>query len=316
MNYNNTGNPFGTAGNFRQGNPFDEIKRFFKSGSTLSKLIAYNIIIWIAISLVRVLAFFAGSTDFELLNGFILKWFAVPAQFSSLLKAPWTLFTYMFLHIDFLHILVNMLWLYWFGRIFTQYLSKRQLVSTYILGGLAGALLYILLFNIFPVFESSLSLSRALGASASVMAIVAAISFYVPDYNIQLIFLGRIKLLYFALFYFLFDFLMIPSGNAGGHIAHLGGAVYGVLFAMMLRRGTDIGSFFKIEAIKKIFFKPKMKASYTNNENSRAKTDEEYNYNKAKQQEEIDRILDKIAKSGYSSLSREEKDKLFNVSKK
>ncbi len=310
-----TNNPFGNPGAYQQRNPFDDIKRFFKNGSMLSKLMAYNIIVWLSIAIIGVFAFLFGSTS-AFIDGFITKWFAVPADLSNLAQAPWTLFTYMFLHIDFFHILFNMLWLYWFGSIFTQYLTKRQLLNTYIIGGLAGSALYILAFNIFPAFSDVLPFSRALGASASVMAIVAAISFYVPDYNIQLLFIGRIKLLYFALIYLVMDFLMIKSGNAGGHIAHLGGALYGIAFAMMLRKGKDLGSVMNFQWFRKMFYKPRMQAKPGNNQDARPKTDDEYSYDKAKQQQEIDRILDKIAKSGYSSLTREEKDKLFNVSKK
>jgi hypothetical protein len=181
-------------------------------------------------------------------------------------------------------------------------------------GGLAGGLLYILAFNILPVFDSSLPLARALGASASVMAIVASISLYVPNYTINLIFIGRVKIFYLALALFVLDFFMIRHGNAGGHIAHIGGAVYGFLFAYYLKKGRDFSKIFPGFRRPTIRRKPgswKKSASYT-----RPVTDEHYNRERASKQKKIDQILDKISRSGYDSLTKEEKELLFNQSNK
>jgi membrane associated rhomboid family serine protease len=258
------------------------------------------------------------SVEDGIFTGYIVEYLALPASFGELVYRPWTIITYMFLHIDIFHILFNMLWLYWFGKIFLGYLKPRQLLSTYLLGGIAGGLLYMIAYNTFPVFSDTLFLSKALGASASVMAIVTAISFYVPNYTIHLLFLGRIKILYLAIALFVIDFFMIRSSNSGGHIAHIGGALWGFAFAYYYRRGKDIGKMFHIDLKKfvKPFMKEKKKPFKNVYSNERPMTDEEYNKARAQQEKKIDEILDKISKSGYESLTTEEKDMLFNSSNK
>jgi hypothetical protein len=207
-----------------------------------------------------------------------------------------------------------MLWLYWFGKIFLQFLSEKQLSYIYILGGLTGAAFYILFFNVFPVFDKILTNSVALGASASVIAIVIAISVYVPDYYLYLIFIGRVKLKYIALFTICLDILSIPSSNSGGHIAHLGGALYGFLFALQMKKGNDLTWGYRrmIESLTSLFrFKKKMKVTH-----AREMNDWDYNAAKNEKQSRMDGILDKLAKSGYDSLTKEEKQFLFNMSDK
>ena len=179
----------------------DEIKKSFKSGSALIKLLYINIAVFLAVKIIGVI-FFLLSIDpsFSLVN-----WLGVPADINNLIFKPWTIFTYMFLHQDFLHILFNMLWLYWFGLIFLRYFDDKKLLSVYIVGGLAGAVLYILSFNLFPVFEQVLPMSYALGASASVIAIVIAISVYAPNHTINLMFFGPVQLKYIAIITIIID---------------------------------------------------------------------------------------------------------------
>jgi membrane associated rhomboid family serine protease len=219
----------------------------------------------------------------------------------------------MFLHKNFLHILFNLLWLYWFGRIFLEYLDGKKLVGVYILGGLSGAFLYILAYNIFPVFFKQLQMSYALGASAAVMAIVISISVYVPNYSVYLLFIGRVKIIYIAIIGFLVTSLFDFSINTGGKIAHIGGALFGFLFILQYRKGRDMtrGLSRFLDAIIGLF-KPKPKVTVTHR---RSETDYDYNIRKKEEQVEIDRILDKIAKSGYDSLTKQEKDILFRQSK-
>ncbi len=295
----------------------EELKRFFRSGSALSLFLLINIGIWIFIQALRVIAFFFLHPENQALNNFILHNFAIPASFDTLAGKPWTAFTYMFLHLEFWHLLFNMLWLYWFGKIFTEFLSDRNLVAVYLLGGLTGGLVFILSFNLFPVFEEMVPVSFALGASASVMAIVSAISFYVPQYQIQLLFFGRVRILYLAIILFVFDFFMIPSGNAGGHLAHIGGAVFGFLYTQIYRwsRSSRLTpgyqSFF--DQFRSRF--GKQNNAYTRSQNSgRPVSDEDYNKNKVEQQRRIDEILEKISKGGYDCLTREEKELLFKAS--
>lgn len=294
-------------------NPFSNMKGFFRSKNMLVKLIIINVAVWIIVRILDViLDLFNQNSSQE-----IIQWLAVPANLNALVLKPWTLFTYMFLHYDLWHILFNMLWLYWFGRIFLEYLSDRQLLSTYLIGGLAGAAMYIISYNIFPKFQEDYLRSVALGASASVMAIVVSISYYVPNYRIYLLFIGPIRIIYIALVSIGLDVLMIRSENSGGHLAHLGGAIYGFLYIYAMRRGIDfsniLNSFSRIKLKNPV--KKKKKTHFRNvYTNARPMTDEDYNFEKKKQQEHIDKILDKISKSGYESLTKEEKELLFKTS--
>jgi membrane associated rhomboid family serine protease len=301
--------------NYKIQNPLESLTSYFKRNNMLVKLILINVGVWVLILVLDAL--------FDLFNARfsdgILPWLAVPAALGKLITRPWTLLTYMFLHFDFWHILFNMLWLYWFGRIFLEYLNQRQLLSTYLFGGLAGAALYILSFNIFPKFQDTYLASMALGASASVMAVVVAISFYVPNYRIHLLFIGPVRIYYIAVLSVLLDVIMIRSSNSGGHLAHIGGALWGLYYVYMLKNGRDLSLLLsKLPNIKGLnpFRKDKgtrFKKVYTN---ARPVSDEEFNYNKAQRQKKIDKILDKISKSGYDSLTREEKELLFKTSKK
>ena len=297
----------------------EEFKRFFRSGNVLSILILINIGVWVLTKVVYVIFYLYNHPDVALADNWILHYFALPANTGDLASRPWTLVSYMFLHVEFWHILFNMLWLYWFGRIFMEYLNSRQLLFTYIAGGLAGGLLFVFAYNIFPVFHDTLGSSVALGASASVMAIVMAISFFVPNYTIQLLFIGRIRILYLAIVLFIFDFIAIPSGNAGGHIAHIGGAFFGYFFSLWMRKtmyayssGVFISLYKKIVSL----FRPRLKVSSSNKFSGRPKTDETYNVDKNRYQERIDSILEKISRGGYDSLTKEEKDFLFRSSGK
>lgn len=296
----------------------DEIRDSFRSGSSLTKLIYVNLAVFLVIKVLYVFYFLIvpssgfATKEVQFYQNF-LSYLMVPSDLGTLLFRPWTVITYMFLHFGFLHLLFNLLGLFWFGRIFLQYLSQKQLLTTYLLGGLSGAALYIAAYNLLP----GLGIGQVLGASAAVMAIVIAISFYVPDYTIHLFFIGEVKIKYVALFYIVLDILQIASENSGGHIAHLGGALYGYLFALQMKRGKDVGRGFSayFDAMASMFSrKPKMKVAYKSQ--ARKMTDHEYNKDKAISQKELDKILDKIAKSGYESLSKHEKEVLFKMSNK
>ncbi|MEA3316344.1 MAG: rhomboid family intramembrane serine protease [Bacteroidota bacterium] len=287
----------------------DEIKQSFKKGNNLIKLIYINLAVFLAVKIITIIYFLFAleNSSFSLIN--IL---ALPADTQSLMFKPWTIFTYMFLHEGFLHILFNMLWLFWFGQIFLRFLSEKKLLSLYIVGGLAGGLLYILSYNIFPVFNPTNSI--ALGASASVMAIVIATAVYSPDYTINLMFIGPVKLKYIAIASIVLDIISIPTTNSGGHIAHLGGALFGFLYISQYRKGRDITKGFD-KFMDKLFslFKPKPKFKVTH---KRSMNDFEYNKTKAGEQKEIDKILEKIANKGYNSLTKKEKEILFKMSNK
>jgi hypothetical protein len=207
-----------------------------------------------------------------------------------------------------------MLWLYSFGRIFLEYLDGRKLVAVYLLGGISGAAVYILSFNIFPVFSGVIAESVAIGASASVMAIVIAISAYVPDYTVQLFLFGRIKIKYLALGIFILTSVMDFSVNSGGKLAHIGGAFFGYFYTINLRHGRDMGKGFnRILDFFATIFKPRKKLKVTH---KKVANEYEYNLIKAEHQKKINSILDKISKGGYDSLTKEEKETLFNESQK
>jgi membrane associated rhomboid family serine protease len=307
--------------NYRQNqNPLDEIKQFFRKGSALSVLILVNIAVWVLIQAVKVILFFYNNPDGDAFNALLLHGLAVPASIPLLSERPWTLVTYMFLHFDIWHILFNMMWLYWFGRIFLEFLPSRQLVMIYLLGGLSGGLIYVIAFNIFPVFESIVPVSFALGASASVMAIVTAISVYVPNYTLQLFLFGRLKILYLAIILFVFDFFMIPSGNAGGHIAHIGGAIFGAVYILIYRASkTSSQPGNPPDFLRNLMnmFRRKPQTNHNSGGNyNRPVSDEDYNLKKRESQKRVDEILEKISKGGYDCLTRDEKDFLFKTSNK
>lgn len=290
---------------------WEDIKKAFNNGSNLIRLIYINIAVFILISLTAIIGFLITN---PLIAEKVIDILAVPSSFQKLLLRPWTLITYMFLHKDIWHIIFNMLWLYWFGTIFLQYLDQRKIVAVYLLGGISGALLYIVSFNIFPAFSGVVSESVAIGASASVMAVVIAIAAYVPDYTITLLLLGRIKIKYMALAIFILTSFMDFSVNSGGKLAHIGGAIFGYLYTLNLRRGKDIGKGINtIIDYLVTFFKPRKKLKVTHKKPS---NDYDYNKSRAEHQEMINAILEKISKGGYDSLTKEEKETLFRESQK
>jgi membrane associated rhomboid family serine protease len=285
---------------------FEELKQTFTKGSALIKIIFINLAVFILYSLIYLVLVFSKTSD----SVNVTEWFAVPAYLPHLLLKPWTLLTYMFYHEDFLHILFNMLWLFWFGKIFLYFFDDRKLISIYLLGGFAGAIFYIAAFNFIPYFHPVLPFSAALGASAAVMAIVFAVSLYAPDFKVNMLFFGEVKLVYIALVSAVIDVIMIPHGNAGGHIAHLGGAFLGYVFAIRYRSGNDITRGFSkfIDLVASVFKPRRLKVAHKKPVN-----DMDYKKTKVDMQNEIDRILDKISKGGYESLTKDEKETLFKM---
>jgi membrane associated rhomboid family serine protease len=301
------------------GSIFTEINRRFNAGSILTKYIYINVGVFIVIRLLIILMhLFMTETSF-------LEYVQAPSSWTLLLYRPWTIFTYMFVHFDFLHLLFNMLWLYWFGKIFLLFFNERQLGGLYILGGIIGGGLFVISYNTFPFLKQFSDNSFLAGASASIMAIVFAVSFYQKDYAINLLLLGRIKLIYLATGVFFLDLIAITTENTGGHIAHIGGALLGIFFASRYRKGKDITTFMNRIIDKfvniitrkpsfKIYRKETNKADHQ--KKHRVETDDEYHRRKNEENRMIDEILDKLKRSGYGSLSTEEKKKLFDASKK
>src|SRR5471030_2321247 len=275
--------------------------KMLRSGSKLNLLIGINIIVFLAVNIPSVIenAFFESNFIATHASDYL----SLPAYLPKLLTRFWTPLTYMFMHAGWMHILFNMLWLYWFGQIFEEYLGKKRTLGLYIMGGLAGAFLFVLCFNTIPAFTHANAAysSIMVGASASVMAIIVATATLLPDYTISLILIGPVRLKWLALFFVIIDFLGISGLNAGGEISHLGGALLGYLYINQLQKGNDW-----IVNISKLFkARPKLKVVSKNTSRTAPAVP---------RQEDIDIILDKISKSGYDSLSKQEKEILFRAS--
>jgi len=300
--------------------PFDYLKQLLRQKSALSLLIMANVVVFIIINIISLFFFLYQINPENNQNVGISKiigWLAVPSNLHLLSLKPWTILSYMFLQENILHLLINLLVLYFSGKIFLEYLNELQLLLTYLLGGIFGALLYITSYNVFPAFHDSLPYSVALGSSASVLAILIAIAAYVPNYQVNFMFIGKLKLKYIAITFVLLDILYIEKENPGGHIAHLGGALWGFSYINIFIKNLTFNKNskkFNFKNLSKYFnFKKRshFKGVYSN---KRPLTDEEYNFIKAQRQKKIDKILDKISKSGYSSLTKEEKELLFKNS--
>lgn len=283
-------------------NTYQELKfKIFATNSKVNLLIAINVFIFLFFGILSVVEYL--FTKQSNINAFVIEYLAVPTYLPKLLYRFWTPFTYMFLHAGFFHILFNMLWLFWMGNIFENFLSSKKLVFVYLAGGLAGALFYILSFNVFPAFGDVKTVSAAVGASASVTAILIACATLVPNYTIFLMFLGPIKLKWIAVFYVVLDIFNVSGNNAGGYLSHIGGAIFGFLFIKALQNGADWSKPFEN------VFKPKLKVvSRSQSVKPRpAKND-------IPNQAVIDEILDKISKNGYNNLTASEKETLFKAS--
>jgi len=299
---------------YRNNSVIDDLKWQFKFGNVVSKLVLVNIIVFLFFCVVQLFFFFAQK---PLLYETFMNWLYLPAAPLNIIKQPWTFITYQFLHSGFFHILFNMLWLYWLGRILVQYMNQKRILALYFLGGIAGGLLYILAYNIFPVFSEVAPKSYLVGASASVMAIIVACATLLPNYEIRLFLIGFVKLKYLALVAVLLDVITIAKGNPGGHIAHLGGAFFGWLFVYQLKRGTDLSRGLVNSAdwlTQKLSKNPAPKVVYKNEE----RINKEYPKTKVTvqkdKQAQVDAILDKISETGYDKLTDEEKQILFRFS--
>jgi len=275
--------------------------KVLRSGSKLNLLIGINVAVFLLINITQVFAKTFFNTN--IIKYYSQEYLLLPASLPKLLTHFWTPVTYMFMHADIWHILFNMLWFYWFGQIFEEYLGKKRTLGLYFMGGLAGAFLFVFSYNVFPIFThtNEAATNVLLGASASVMAIMVATATLLPDYTISLILIGPVKLKWLVLFFIILDFLGITGLNAGGELSHLGGALVGFLYIKQLQKGNDwIGNITKL-------FKPQPKLKVVSNNQSRKAYD-------LPRQEEIDLILDKISRSGYDSLSKQEKEILFRAS--
>lgn len=296
----------------------DEFKGAFnKPNNSHVQLIIINVVVFVVLGLLRVVADLGGAEEIFF---FIDKQFMIPPTGSEFITRPWTMITYMFNHAGLMHILFNMLWFYFFGRLIIEYLGNEKLISIYVVGGIAGAVAYLFMYNVVPFYIVRSGGLGMVGASAAIDAIVIAAATLLPNYTIQLLFFGPVRIKYIAIFSVVISVLSATGGNAGGNIAHLGGAGIGFLYIKSLNGGTDIGRWvIVVMNFFKSFFvsQPKMTVNYSSKKKKTAKTTSttKTTASNIADQTEIDAILDKISQSGYESLSKEEKQKLFNASK-
>jgi membrane associated rhomboid family serine protease len=332
---------------------WEDLKFQFQKGNMVIKLIFVNVTIHFLITLAYIpfyLIFGKNATGLtETYYGFFSEWFYLPSDLSKLVFRPWTVLTYMFLHSSVLHLFFNMLMLYWFGKIMGDLINNTRVLPIYLMAGLFGGLLFVSAYNIFPVFDGYKP--PILGASASVMGIVIATATLNPKGVFYVFLLGEIQLRYIALALFLLDIISIPDGNAGGRIAHIGGAIMGWYFVIALRSGLDfskpinkviyfiskpfqrntlIHNSYKKESkpVYKVEPQPAQTNVYANNTVAKPHAKEDFNpifkgysrnfvqeYQHLTPQGCVDAILDKIRKNGFNSISNEEKSFLDMMSK-
>ena len=281
-----------------------ELQTKFKSSGIVQQLIFINLGAFVVALLIGSFSGLSGTQ-----STFVRDWFALQTSFDIFPVRPWTLITYGFLHGDFIHILFNMIFLFFFGRLFLDYFSPKQLLNFYIFGTIFGGIVFISAYHIFPLFEGYNGV--AVGASAGLSAIVIGLAAYIPNYQLNLRFIGYVKLWHIAAFYVIIDLVSLAGPNAGGHFAHLGGALFGYFYIQQAstkrKSSSSSGSIFDI-------FKKKKKPLKTVHK-SKTRTARPVKNTKSDTQQKIDSILDKISKSGYDTLTKEEKEFLFKQKK-
>lgn len=302
-----------------------DIRLFMQMGSrAVNQIVTINVVAFLTTGILYVFLFLFNKSHvyYE-----YMKYLQLPADIQLLLRQPWTIITYMFLHAGIFHILFNMLWLYWLGKSLAEYQGEAKVWYTYIFGGIFGGIAFITAYNVFPVFQPVLKQSYAVGASAGVMAVLATLTLLIPNQRIVLFLFGEIKMKWFALIVFAIDFLMIGSNNAGGHIAHIGGGIWGVLYVVLLKQGMDTYLPFQRLFIRLSRYKTPKKtqmkivhSAYSVEYQTKGKSVTERiekvqvsaseTTEEIPTQEEIDRILDKILEKGMNSLTKKEKETL------
>lgn len=300
-------------------NFIDDIKReFTKSENALVKIILVNTAVFLVLLLGKIVLTLTQHSEIYVE---LLSWVQLPASFTAFAYKPWTLITYFFVHEDIFHILFNMLFLYWFGKLVEEYLGSKRVIALYFLGGIVGGLIYMLIYNGLPYFHTYVAGSRMVGASAAAFAVAVGASTLLPNYTFNLIFLGPVRIKYIAVFYIILSLAQTLGPNAGGNLAHLGGALVGYLFIKLLQNGTDMGKpiYAMMGGWSGLFKRrPTMKVTYRQKEVHRANSSYANTGSASSievpDQTEVDKILDKISKSGYESLTKEEKQKLFKAS--
>lgn len=284
----------------------DRAKALMSQGPMLLRLVAINVAVFVALRLAAIGGMFATTDVAQMLLG----WLELPSSPAVFLTRPWTILTYMFTQYDVMHILFNMLWLYWFGTLFCMAATPRQLAALYLLGGLGGGVLFMCAYGLLPGFGHRAGM--LLGSSASVMAIVTATAMLMPDFRMNLLFIGAVKLKWIAVATIGLVLLGFTGTNAGGDVAHLGGIGVGALWAMQMRRGRDLTAPL-CRLLDRLSPKPSAPRSqsrvYGGASGRRSSASDETD------RATLDLLLEKVRKSGYASLSPEERRLLFEISR-
>lgn len=294
----------------------DNMRRGFSRSTMLMKLVWINIAVFVLLRVTAIVCMFAGTPDF--INE-VMKQVQLPSNLPTLATRPWTVVTYMFSQYDVMHILFNMLWFYWFGTLFRMVSTPRQMLALYIYGGLGGAAMFLLAYNLLPAF--TYTHGWLIGSSASVIAIVTATAILMPDFRMNLLLIGSVSLKWIAIATIGLVLIGVTGSNAGGEFAHIGGVLVGAWYGMRMKRGHDItiplnrlfdffvNSWHSLTSMS--FRSRKHKPSHTYHASSQSSpsiSDDD--------REQLDEILDKIKKSGYAALTPDERRRLFEVSRR
>jgi len=288
----------------------------FKYGGVYFRLVLINSAIFLSIQLITIIAYlFKVKPQFQ---AFISEWFIASSNGMWMLEKPWTAITYMFLHANFFHILFNMITLYFAGNMFQSLLNGRRLLALYIMGGLFALFMHMFAMNVFPVFAEQ-SNSLILGASGAISAIFIALAVYAPNMEVALFGVFRVRLFWLAAIFLLLDIIRIQDDDGVARFAHLGGALFGYLYIVLLKKGTDLAKTFYmvVDAPGRLFNRkqPRMRVVKNQKPPTKKATSSDFSsMNSTDKQRVIDQILDKISKSGYDSLSAREKEILFKAS--
>lgn len=275
----------------------DRLRTGFRQSSTLMKIVWVNVAVFVLLRLIAIVFVFSGRPDYI---DMMLAQVELPSSPAVFLTRPWTLVTYMFAQYDLLHVVFNMLWLYWFGTMFTMTASSRRLLTLYLCGGLAGAVLFMLGYMVLPMFHSSYG--SLIGSSASVIAVVTAVAILMPRFKMHLLLIGSVSVKWIAIVTIVLVLVGVTGSNAGGEIAHIGGVIAGVLYGLWIKRGHEFS-----------FHRPAWRRAPADAPAPSQSSDSGLS---ADERAQLDAILDKIKKSGYTSLTPSERERLFSVSRK
>ena len=300
-------------------NIIEDLKLQYKIGGITQRLIFWNVGLFVfPMVLFSILSLFNVELPYLRWDVPVANdWLSLSSRPADLLWKPWSLLSYAFLHAGFFHLLFNMMVLYFSGRLFLTFFTQKQLFGLYLLAALFAGVIFIASYNLLPMLAGQGHTSKMVGASAAIMAILIASAVYAPYYQVRLLLIGTVKLWHIALVLIVLDLIQVSAENTGGHLAHLAGALFGFIYIKVLQSGTDLST--GISAVIDFFanlFKPRKKTPFKKvHRNTSKPVNPIVKPTKDITQKQIDEILDKISKSGYDSLTKEEKEFLFKVGK-